>query len=159
MTIGIYKLVAKDIMTTDIVTVHPQERVSDALRLMTENRVPVLPVVDRDDRCVGVISQSDLVQLTRDADDDRDANSDTPFGLMPGRGDWDSVMDERLDGVMSDEVVTVSSGDLIVPVIVDRLIAQRIHHVPVVDDDGRLLGIVSTVDILRALRSTVPQET
>ena len=158
MTVGIYKLVAQDIMTTDIVTVHPQERVSDALRLMTENRVSVLPVVDRNDRCIGVVSQSDLVHLTREAEEDRDENSDAPFGVVHAGGDLESVMNERLDSVMSEDVVSVSSGDAIVPVIVDRLLTQNIHHVPVVDDDGGLLGIVSTVDILRALRAPVSHE-
>ena len=64
MSIGIYKQTAQDIMSSHVVAIHVQERVHDALKLMTENHLSMLPVVTGDSRCVGVVSQADLMQTT-----------------------------------------------------------------------------------------------
>jgi CBS-domain-containing membrane protein len=62
---NIYKQQVRDVMITDVVAIHPQDWVSDALRTMLENHVSALPVVDRHDGCVGVISATDLLQLAQ----------------------------------------------------------------------------------------------
>ncbi len=66
----VYKRRVKDIITKDLVTIGVADTVHEALVLMGENRVSALPVVDQRDRCVGILSAADLVDLTRDTDDD-----------------------------------------------------------------------------------------
>src|SRR5580765_2156946 len=53
----------REVMSTDLVAVNPGDSVSEALRLLVENKVHALPVVDGHERCVGVLSGTDLLQL------------------------------------------------------------------------------------------------
>ena len=62
----VYEKRVKDVMSRDLVTIDAKDSVHEALQLMAENKVAALPVVDRQGRCVGIISTSDLVDVTRD---------------------------------------------------------------------------------------------
>ena len=73
MSTAVSKPTARDVMTTHVVTIRHSEKVHDALELMAENHVTWLPVVDRDGRCVGVVSQTDLIALAHETDEDSDA--------------------------------------------------------------------------------------
>lgn len=150
MTVGIYKQKAADVMSRHVATVHCQETVRDALTMMASNHLAVLPVVDSEDRCVGIISQSDLIELTQSADEERDFEFQsklTAFGGVP----LDQVTCERIEDVMTDRVVSVPPDQEVVEVA-DLMLARSIHHVPVCDEHGKLCGIVSTMDILAGLR-------
>ena len=70
MAQNIYDKRVKDIMSRDTVTLNAEDTVHEALTLMGENRVSALPVVNAHDQCVGILSTSDLVDMTRDVDDD-----------------------------------------------------------------------------------------
>ncbi len=155
MSGGIYKKTVKQVMTKHVATIRTRETVHDALRLMAENRLSALPVVDQVGHCVGVISQSDLIALASEADSEeqsttsRGSLSDLIFGRVP----LDEITDERIEDVMSTDVVLASPAELVTDVA-DRLLKYEVHHIPVCDDDKLLLGIVSTMDILRALRDS-----
>ena len=64
------KIRARELMSKDVVTVYPHDKIHEALQLIVENRVYALPVVDRRDRCIGVLSCSDLIELTREFDEE-----------------------------------------------------------------------------------------
>ncbi len=70
MNHGIYDRKVSDIMTRDVVTLAAGGTVHEALALMGENRVSAIPVVDHAGKCIGIISTTDLVDMTRDVDDD-----------------------------------------------------------------------------------------
>lgn len=148
--VGIYKQKAKDVMTTQVDTIHCKETVRDALTLMAKNHLAALPVVDGNDRCVGIISQSDLIEITQFADEERDFEfrpSPEIFGGVP----LDQVTCERIEDVMSDHVVAVAPNEDVVRVA-DLMLLNGVHHVPVCDASGKLCGIISTMDILSCLR-------
>lgn len=156
MTYGIYKQTAKDIMTKHVATVRAIETVHDALLLMAENRLAALPVVDQAGRCVGVISQADIIGMARDADaeDEEFESSRNLANIMAGGVPLEQITTERIQEVMSDAVVTASPDDLVTE-IADKMISNEIHHMPVADKNLNLIGIVSTLDILNALRTPV----
>ena len=155
MSIGIYKQTAQDIMSSHVVAIHVQERVHDALKLMTENHLSMLPVVTGDSRCVGVVSQADLMQMAGDLDDEQSDRALTSYGSpVFGAASIDEITNERIDDVMSTKVKAASPDTLVVD-IADLMLEQRVHHVPVCDSDGNLMGVVSTMDILKALRTPV----
>jgi CBS domain-containing protein/gamma-glutamyl:cysteine ligase YbdK (ATP-grasp superfamily) len=58
-------LPVRDVMHRDIITVHPHTRTLEAMRIMREERVGCLPVVDRDDRLVGILTEHDLIAIAR----------------------------------------------------------------------------------------------
>ena len=64
------KLRVKDVMSRDVVTLRPEDKIHDALEMLVENRVSALPVVDKRKNCVGIISTTVLVDFTKDVDED-----------------------------------------------------------------------------------------
>ena len=155
MSVGIYKQRARDVMTKAVATIREQETVHDALSIMTEHRLTSLPVVDSAGRCVGIVSQSDLIDFARELDDAEESETPSSFAeMLIGGARLADVTHERIDDVMSDSVVTVTPNDPVVDVA-DKMLSNGIHHVPVCDADRRLLGIVSTMDILGGLRTEV----
>lgn len=141
-------------MTGPVATIALDAAVKDAAKLMIERRVSALPVVDRNDRIVGIVSEGDLIRRTE-------------IGTGPRREPWlhrlihmQSDAREYLKArgtkvrdVMSAPVVTVRPATPLneVAALLDR---QRIKRVPVVDA-GRLAGIVSRSDLVRQL-ATAP---
>ena len=148
----IYRQRVKDIMTRDIVSIHSGGDVHEALEMMAENGVTTLPVVDRRNQCVGMLSTTDLIELTRDFDDDlyhwerADESSHGDFIAKLSQ----SVGHERIDSLMTEQVATAR---LETPVVAAarEMLRNRVHHLPVLDGQERLVGIVSTMDILTAL--------
>jgi acetoin utilization protein AcuB len=124
-----------ELMTTDVVNAAPQTSVLEAMDLMDTENIRHLPVVDGD-RVVGIVSDRDLARFARRA-------------LAARRAD--NRMDERarVVDVMSGEPQCVAADDDVEELIASML-DSRIGAMPVIDPDGRLVGIVSVVDVLRA---------
>lgn len=147
----LYKLTVGDIMSRDLVTVDAAETVHDALQIMAENKVAALPVLDANSRCIGFLSTSDLVEITRDLEEGLDALEQADellFGeviarLAEGSGH------QRVVDVMSDTVASASPDDLVVDAA-KRMLDEGVHRLPVLDEEQRPVGILSTTDILRA---------
>ena len=156
MSVGIYKQTARDIMTKHVATIRSMETIHDALELMAENHLSAIPVVDQRGSCVGIVSQADIIGFARDADeDDQPVNlSRNLASIMSGGIPLDQITRERIDEVMSDHVIVANANESAIS-LADKMISYEIHHVPVVDDDDQLLGIVSTIDILKGLRQTI----
>jgi len=139
----------KHVMSRDTVSLPAGATIHDALKMMTENRVSALPIVDSRDRCVGVFTTTDLLDLTRDVDDDVHQID----VVDPVSRRWlvdklvQSLGHEPVASYMSEDVLTVNDTTTLAIAARDMLRSQ-VHHLPVVDDKGRLTGIVSTMDIL-----------
>jgi len=151
MGVGIYKQKAADIMSPHVDSIHSGETVRDALILMAKNRLAVLPVVDSHDHCVGILSQTDLIAFAQDADEeDEFERLQRPDHLgLP----IDQVTGTRIEDTMTDDVITARVDQEVVN-IADLMLEHGIHHVPVVDEEGVLKGIVYTPDILPGLRKS-----
>ena len=154
MAVGIYKKVARDIMTQSVATIRPNETLHDALAMLSENRVTSLPVTDAAGVCLGVISQTDILAAVFEADvENSELGVEHPLAdVLFGRIPLDDLTNQRVDDLMSDEVVSVGPDDL-VTALADKMLGKRVHHLPVCGADGVLLGVVSTMDILSALRA------
>lgn len=152
MPLRLFQRHVRDSMRTHVVTVNAQDTVHDALERMLENKVSALPVVDHRGHCVGILSSRDFVDMTRELDQDfHDASHDSEIwwtgfirNLSENFGDQ-SVMD-----LMTEEVISIGPDDLLVDAA-RTMLTQHVHRLPVIDGQGRLLGIISTTDVLRAL--------
>ncbi|MDZ7598175.1 MAG: CBS and ACT domain-containing protein [Desulfobacterales bacterium] len=126
-------------MTGKVVTISPQALILDAQKMMVDKQIRHLPVVEKDDILVGMIT-------------DRDIRSALPPGFIKQTLRPEEL--ERLAGltvgeVMSRKLITISPTDT----IQDALLIIQQHRVgalPVVDEDHRLKGIISVRDLLRA---------
>jgi CBS domain-containing protein/biotin carboxyl carrier protein len=144
---------ARDIMTTDVFSVSPETTTREVARLLLDHGISAVPVVDHKGAPVGMISEGDLVG--RNAAD-REARRDWWLTLL---AEGEAMNPEFLNylqkvrraarEIMSAPVVTVEESAEVSEIA--RLLAtHRIKRVPVVRD-GRVVGIVSRADLLRAL--------
>jgi acetoin utilization protein AcuB len=130
---------AADIMTRDPATAHPDDTLLIAAARMQRLNVRHLPIVDATHRVIGMLSDRDLRTVIGNAFFNLDRQS--PAGELAER---------RVGHVMTRDVLTVSPGQSVAELAAE-LMGRAIGALPVVDDDGRLVGIVSIVDVLRGL--------
>lgn len=115
-------MLARDIMTSDVITITPSARIHELTRLLAENRISGVPVCDGDNHVVGIVSEADLL------------------GLVNGH---------RVGDIMRREVIGVDAEDPVERVAA-ILHEKRIKRVPVYSE-GRLVGIISRADIVAAM--------
>ncbi len=140
-------------MTRDVVTVSPDQSFESAADLLAEHRIGAAPVVDADGAVVGMLRDEDLILS--------EANLHVPtwftfFGLefpMPGQQrhfeeDLRRMVAADVAGLMTTEFVTVAPDDTL-GVVAALMHDRDVTHVPVVDADRRLVGIVSRGDLVR----------
>jgi len=127
----------KDVMTTHVVTVRSDASYREMANALRAHRVSGLPVVDADGIVVGVVSETDL--LTKRVIDGRP-------GWLPGRKHV-AIAELTAADLMTWPAVTTSPDELVSSVA--RLMSSRkLRRVPVVDSQGRLVGIVCRSDVL-----------
>ena len=154
---SIYKRRVKDIMSRDVVTISAGDTVHEALQLMGENRVSALPVINAHDNCVGILSTSDLVDMTRDVDDDLyqlDMVDPTSRRFLLDKL-AQSMGSETVQSFMSETVATVDV-ETTIGKAAREMLRNRVHHLPVVDTHDRLIGIISTMDVLAEFADGAP---
>lgn len=149
MAKDIYDFRVKDIMSRDVVTLDASDTIHDALEMLVANRVSALPVVDKRMHCVGIISTTDLVDFTSDIEDDLHQIDE----LDPSTRRWlvDKLVrtlgDESVGTYMTEDVATVKLETSLTDAA-REMVRNRVHHLPVTDSQERLVGILSTMDIL-----------
>ena len=147
---------AADIMDPDVPALGPEDDATRAIELLAEREIGALPVVNSENRVIGIVSESDLVL----SDEQADLHLPHYFNIMGGVIFTGSMkgFEERLNkafatnvrDLMSEDPVVVRTDDGVEKVA--RLIAEKHHnHLPVVDGDGKLAGIVTRADALAAL--------
>jgi CBS domain-containing protein len=144
---------ARDIMTSHVVTVTSASRVGELAALLYERRISAAPVVDHG-RLVGIASEADLLHRYELGTDLAGANDPWWVRLFSAdRSPEEYVKSHalRVRDIMTRDVATVSP-DAPLAEVATLLERRRIRRVPVVED-GRLVGIVSRSDLVRALAS------
>jgi len=143
---------AIDVMTSQVVTATPQTTVEDAAKLMINNRISGLPVVDEDRRLVGVITEGDLLRRAETGTERQRSRWSEWFSPNSRlAGEFIKSHARRVADVMSGDVVSVTQLTTLGE-IADLMEARRIKRVPILHD-GKLVGIVSRADLLRVLAS------
>lgn len=144
-----------DVMSQPAISVAPEATIADAARQMLENRISGLPVVDPHGAVVGMVTEGDLV---RRAETGTDRQHSRWFELLisPGRlaSDYVHSHARKVGEVMTSEVVSVTPGDSLAKVV-ELMERHHIKRLPVVTD-GRLVGIVSRANLMRALLEKLP---
>lgn len=138
---------AAEIMTPNVITVTPQTEVREIVELMIKNRISALPVVDGENRVIGMVSEGDLMRRVENQTDRRDSWWLT--ALFSASNDADSYIKSRgrrAEDVMTRDVLTITE-DTPLYKIAQLLEKNHIKRVPVVSN-GKLVGIVSRSNLL-----------
>ncbi|OAQ52303.1 histidine kinase [Natrinema mahii] len=113
------------VMSTDVYTVAPDTLVEDAASEMLDNGIGSVVVVDDDNRLEGILTTTDFVRIVAE----RKPKDRTPVSTY-----------------MSTDVVTAGAQDTIRDAA-DVMVERDFHHIPVVDEDEGVIGMVSTSDL------------
>lgn len=113
----------------EIVTVAPDASVADAARLLSERRIGAIVVSEDGKVPLGILSERDIVRE------------------LGKRGA--SVLDQPISDLMTRKLMTCTTGEDAL-LILERMTQGRFRHLPVVDDDGNMIGFVSIGDAVSA---------
>ncbi|MFJ6479162.1 CBS domain-containing protein [Streptomyces sp. NPDC091682] len=128
-----------DLMTDEVVSVAPVTAFKDVAKLLAQYDISGVPVLDDEDRVVGVVSRTDLLAHTADP---------RTTGPRGSRQDDSGTGPPTAGDVMSAPAVTVHAEETVADAA--RLMTRRsIERLPVVDVEDRLVGIVTRRDLLR----------
>jgi len=131
-----------DVMTERVVALRKDADYKEIVSVMHRHRVSACPVLDHDDRVIGLVSEADLLY--------KQADPDLPAGQI--RLEWRLGEESKATAVtaaqlMTAPAVTIHAGAAVVDAA--RLMQdRRLRRLPVVGHDGRLVGIVSRTDVL-----------
>ncbi len=141
------KIPARDVMTKDVVAVKRDADLHEAAKLLSEFRISGMPVVDEQYRVIGVISEADILALAgmKKGHTFKDVLRHLLGEPLPSRKSGKSVGD-----VMSTPPITIGP-DSDIREVAAVLDARRIKRLPVVDGEGKLIGVISRADIVRAM--------
>ncbi len=143
----------REIMTEEVVLVHPQTAVNRIARLMAGRDISGVPVVDEAGELVGIVTELDMIV--------RNTRLEPPafFKILDGRipletpGHYKKRIRHMLgalaEDVMTEDVVTIGPEED-VETLADLMVKQRVNPIPVADG-GRLVGIVSRADIIKMM--------
>jgi len=136
-----------DAMTRDIIAVGKFEDINNAVKLLAEKNISGLPVVDKDNKVVGIISEADVVSMvgSRRAHTFKEILGSIVGYPLPERKKGHIVGD-----IMTSPAVTVYP-DAEISEAVRLMDAHRIRRLIVVDNDQRLVGLLSRSDIVKAM--------
>ncbi|MFN8652507.1 MAG: CBS domain-containing protein [Gemmatimonadales bacterium] len=124
-----------DIMQTNLMTVRGTDTISEAVALLAESHVSGVPVIAERGRLVGVLSNSDILEALAD---------------KPDPEERERLFDQTtVQEVMTARPQTITS-DASVKDAAQRMLYLEVHRL-FVEDNGRLVGVVSTTDLVRAM--------
>ncbi len=145
---------AKDIMTTDVIVAKKGDTISKVANILISGKIGGLPVVDDDNRVVGIISETDIIKKEKKV-------HSTPFiNVLEGiiflddfnkmEQDLKRIAAYKVEDLMSKNIVKVYEEDAF-DIVANIMISKSINRVPVVDEDNKLKGIICRYDIIKAM--------
>ena len=150
----------RDIMHRDVISVRPDMTVKEVARVLVENNINGAPVVDEEGHLVGIITMADLISLVKRRMEALGfVVAMTPFDIFDfyameiaaeNRDALREISNVRVSEIMKKKVHFVREDDDILDVV-NILSRKDISRVPVVDRDGRVIGIVARSDIIRLI--------
>jgi CBS domain-containing protein len=142
----------RDVMTQKVISIGADEATLKAARVMLQNKVSGLPVVDADGNLVGIVTEGDFLRRG-ELGTQRQRPKWLEFLIGPGRlaDEYVHASGRRVREVMTDDPCTVREDDALEKVV-DLMERRRIKRLPVMRD-GKVVGIVSRSNLMHALVS------
>jgi CBS domain-containing protein len=143
---------AGDVMTRKVVSIRPNASIAEMVRLMLDNRISGLPVIDDNGDLVGIVTEGDCLRRA-ETGTERKRPRWLEFLIGPGRlaAEYIHSHSRKVAEVMTEPAITITE-DTPLDEIVHLMETRRIKRLPVVRN-GKVVGIVSRADLLHALAS------
>lgn len=152
---------AKDIMTTDVIVANKNDIIANVANLLIKEKIGGLPVVDEENKVVGIISETDIMKKESHVDSPRMLNFIQGIIFLDDMKKFEDDMkkfeDEmraiaayKVEDLMSKDIITVNENDTF-DYVANVMINKSINRVPVVDENNFLKGIICRYDIIKAM--------
>lgn len=143
---------ARDIMNKEVITVNPEDDVEQLVKLLLENKISGVPVVDEQGKVIGIVSEADLIYP------EKSVHLPAFIPVLDGiiflesfkklEKEIKKMTAYKVKDVMIKDVVTVDE-DANLEDIVNILLNKKINRVPVVNSNNKLIGIITRSNILK----------
>lgn len=136
-----------DVMTCDVLTVPPETPLKEVAAILTKHRISGLPVADREGRVIGVVSEADILFKERGPSEQRTIlprltnTSHKHEGVKREARTAGEAMTAPAKTIVSWRAVSAAAA---------QMLDEDVNRLPVVDNQGRLVGIVTRADLVRA---------
>ncbi len=149
---------AKEIMSKKVITVFPDCSVEELAKILVENSISGVPVVDRNNNVVGIVTEKDI--LYKDAE-----LRFPPFveilgayiylgGVKEYNTQLKKILATNVAELMTKDVICVNE-DEDVKSVVELMLKYNINRIPVLDTEQKLCGIIGRADIVRSIAKTL----
>jgi len=143
------ELTAEDLMSRDVTCIPSHVSLQEAARRLVEAGISGAPVVDDDGRCLGVLSQTDLARFLARHESPA-AHEDEEFAAEWQLSDVEALPEDEVGRYLTRTVITASARTPINE-LAGLMCDARVHRVLITSPDGKVVGIVSSLDVLRAV--------
>lgn len=141
----------EDVMSNHVQTLMCDDTIQDAMALMIENKFSTIPVVDAHNKCIGILSRSDLTEIFLREDHELARVLDTDRLSMDWiQGSLETCEIRQVKELMTYEVAQIRANQSLSDAC-REMSQKQIHHLPVVDEDEHVVGILSTLDVVKAV--------
>lgn len=154
---------AGEIMTTQVISIGPDESIENAVKLLAEYNISGLPVVDENRKVIGIISSSDIVKFSGSLHIVSLIGSSgwvSPYTDVSARATYSKghqlLASKKVRDIMTKKVISVqetASAEEVAHILTKR----RINRLPVTDANGTLVGIITRSDLIAALTRDNPR--
>ncbi len=148
------ELLARDVMVKKVITINKDASVAELSELLIKNKISGVPVIDDSGKLVGIATEGDLI--VRDAD----LHFPRYFKLLDSiiyleslskfKRNLRKYLGTKVEDVMTSKVKIVKE-DTTVNVVANIMIRNNVNRVPVLDNDGNLVGIITRADIVKSM--------
>lgn len=146
-------MLIKEIMTKDVVTVYETNTVEEVARIFIEKKISGVPVVDSQNKLVGIISEGDLIFQQKKL------NPPVFLSFFDGviQIGKNAFFDEikkisafLIKDLMTKEDLIVAKQDMKASDVASLLVENKVNRIPIVDDENKVVGIVTRYDLIKA---------
>lgn len=148
---------ARDVMVSPVVTVGPNATVRQVAQILMERRISAVPVVDADNKVLGIVSEGDLIHRVESG-----TERSPSWWLRLLTSDAESAADYvkshavKVQDIMTRDVAT-AAPEMPLAELAMLLEERQIKRVPIVNKEGQIVGIVSRANLLQAIASARPK--
>lgn len=145
------KIFAKDIMSKEVITVHPETALLDVAKVLAEHNFDGVPVIDNENRLVGIVTEYDLINKTSAV------HLPTLQVILRNLPQFkkeeahfqEEILQLKVGDIMNKEPLTLAPDMPYDDVIKLFREHHRVNPIPVIDKDRKVLGVISRFDVLR----------
>ncbi|MDY6939535.1 MAG: CBS domain-containing protein [Cyanobacteriota bacterium] len=144
-----------DVMSRDLITVEPQTPIQEAIKTIAESRIGGLPVIDTEGNLVGILSETDLMwRETGVTEPAYITILDSVIYLEnPARYERElhKALGQTVEEVMSKGTLVTTTPDCSLRAAAQLMHEKKVHRLPVLGENDRVVGILTRGDIIRAM--------